>query len=547
MMRIAASAMFCAAASAQILSLSTNEGGSQLCFTTKLRQRGTDQLFTPKLYVIDAAGLRLLEQRKAEYFGPVSNDYIFAGRDLSADGTVQATNTEATCFGGSSCLFREKLYTEFTTRAVSVRFGGHGQVSSNGRWGLTWGSTGISTDPAIPIGALTRVDLATGKRAAVGREPAVGGHWIASDGSILTRTLDQWSLARLDGSTPVRFTAPPEWAVLADSGGLIAYEARSEIRLLRAAGGSDQVVGAGQRPSLSRDGSRLAYLGHAGDGTEQVFFCFTVACTPRQITFEPEGIRETVLNGNGGLAFSVTTHNRVIGVDVGNGFRSEYLGPAPELPASPLTVVPGSSYALESSFLTEDPAAVQVWAAGRTAPVLAVSRDRLDYQVPWDAPVGDDAGVLLWSGEPQWEAAAADGIESFLPVPVGLGMFGEYAIHEDWHGLVTADDPASSGEVVHFYAQGLGPVDRSVETGKPSPVARVTTQLRWLYCVEGILGSLDSLYAGLAPGTIGYYQIDLRIPAGLGGQPLNPAVEDGSGTYSFPPIDVRPWPVSDML
>lgn len=537
MARIAAGVVFCAAAAAQISNLSTNEGGFQVCFTTRLRQRGTDQLFTPKLYVIDPQGLRLLEQRKVEYIGQVSSDYIFAGRDMSGGGDVYATNTEATCYGGSSCLFQEKRFTLFVTPGTSFRFGGHGQVSASGHWGLTWGSTGLSIDPAIPIGALTRVDLATGKRIAVGRQPAAGGHWIASDGAVLARGTNQWILARPDGDTPVRFAAPPDWAVLADTGGMIAYEAKGEIRML----GNNAPIGAGRRPSLSYDGSRLAYLGRADDGTEQVFFCFTVACSPRQITFEREGIRETVLNGNGGVAFSVTKHNRVIGVDVGNGFRAEYLGPAPDASANPPTVVPGSSYTLEAAFVSEDPATVQVWAAGRQAPVLAASMERIDYQVPWETRAGAEATVILWSGESPWEAAAADGIADFLPDAAALGARGEYALHEDWRGLVTDDDPATNGEIVHFYARGFGPADRPVETGQPSPVARVAAPLRWFYYTPEVPAPLDATYAGLAPGLIGYYQIDLRIPPMPAATTLYPVVErDDAGQYSFPAIALRP-------
>ena len=101
------------------------------------------------------------------------------------------------------------------------------------------------------------------------------------------------------------------------------------------------------------------------------------------------------------------------------------------------------------------------------------------------------------------------------------------AVHGDWSGLITESIPARRGEIVHLYATGLGPVQASVHTGEPSPaepLPRLTQRLACSYYnTESTLAQLpEPLYAGLAPGLIGVYQVSLRIPPDLdtGGSPL---------------------------
>jgi uncharacterized protein (TIGR03437 family) len=94
------------------------------------------------------------------------------------------------------------------------------------------------------------------------------------------------------------------------------------------------------------------------------------------------------------------------------------------------------------------------------------------------------------------------------------------AAHGDWRGTVTESDLALRAEVVHLYATGLGPVRAPVRTGEPAaadPLPRLTQPLECSYFnTVSTLSHLPSpLYAGLAPGLIGIYQVSLAIPANL--------------------------------
>ena len=84
-------------------------------------------------------------------------------------------------------------------------------------------------------------------------------------------------------------------------------------------------------------------------------------------------------------------------------------------------------------------------------------------------------------------------------------------LHADFR-LVTAAAPAARGEVLQLYLTGLGAVTPAISTGEvaPSqePLARtgVTPQVS----VSGVNAEL--FYSGLAPGLIGVYQLNFRVP-----------------------------------
>jgi uncharacterized protein (TIGR03437 family) len=108
------------------------------------------------------------------------------------------------------------------------------------------------------------------------------------------------------------------------------------------------------------------------------------------------------------------------------------------------------------------------------------------------------------------------------------------AVHEDWSALVTPESPARWGEIIHLYFNGLGPVSPRVPTGEagPSdPPARVTGQFTCEFW-DGGRNASEVLYAGLAPGMVGIYQVSLRVPAGL--RTARPSLNCGFGTGSIP-------------
>ena len=119
---------------------------------------------------------------------------------------------------------------------------------------------------------------------------------------------------------------------------------------------------------------------------------------------------------------------------------------------------------------------------------------------------GTDSGFV--SGVPVFASPAS---------PIG---FANVIVHSGFDSLVTHDKPALAGEIVHIYATGLGVVEPPVALGAVTPTNPLARVIGGVNCsaVEGAGVGATKLpvtvyYAGLAPGLIGYYQIDLLLPA----------------------------------
>ena len=113
------------------------------------------------------------------------------------------------------------------------------------------------------------------------------------------------------------------------------------------------------------------------------------------------------------------------------------------------------------------------------------------------------------------------------------------AAHEDFSGLITSDRPARAGEVIHAYGSGFGPVTEPPRTGEPASASPLSVLVDKIQCELGMGADnvpLQVLFAGLAPGMIGVYQIDLRMPEQLTGTAaILGCSSDASETGAFLP------------
>jgi uncharacterized protein (TIGR03437 family) len=87
------------------------------------------------------------------------------------------------------------------------------------------------------------------------------------------------------------------------------------------------------------------------------------------------------------------------------------------------------------------------------------------------------------------------------------------AIHQDWSSYVTPDRPASPGEVLHLYGTGFSPVQPAVATGMPASASPLAVVPATPMCTSDPGGPTTVVYLGLAPGLVGYYQMDGQLPA----------------------------------
>jgi uncharacterized protein (TIGR03437 family) len=95
--------------------------------------------------------------------------------------------------------------------------------------------------------------------------------------------------------------------------------------------------------------------------------------------------------------------------------------------------------------------------------------------------------------------------------------------------VVTPSNPVHRGDVITIYATGLGRTSPAVESGVPAPAEPLASAVvSPVVTLGGVPMQVE--FAGLTPGEIGVYQINVRIndraPVGMS-VPLS--VSQGSG------------------
>jgi uncharacterized protein (TIGR03437 family) len=204
-------------------------------------------------------------------------------------------------------------------------------------------------------------------------------------------------------------------------------------------------------------------------------------------------------------------------VEVESGVDSQMLGRTPEIAefsaGAAGSQVSMSGWGLAGSSGTH---AIAVTIAGFAAPVLAASPNEIRLQIPWELAVNSytrtPASVVTSSADDTpFEQSPDQAIDLWPLAPQFARTPGNalVAVHEDWSGLVSVMSRAQPGEIVHLYGTGFGPVDPPQRTGFAAvsdPPASLTSLPN--------CGETPVVFAGLAPGFIGLYQISVRLPSG---------------------------------
>jgi uncharacterized protein (TIGR03437 family) len=141
---------------------------------------------------------------------------------------------------------------------------------------------------------------------------------------------------------------------------------------------------------------------------------------------------------------------------------------------------------------------------GVRAPILDMSPERIEVQIPWDIPVGPASIAVSVNGA----LSAPRLVESRLTTPVIYGV-----LHAD--GLpVTAEYPLSKGETVAIYATGLGAVNMNLDSGATGPLDPLAATVVKPDVRVGE-AAMEVTFSGLAPGFVGLYQVNAIAPDSL--------------------------------
>lgn len=156
--------------------------------------------------------------------------------------------------------------------------------------------------------------------------------------------------------------------------------------------------------------------------------------------------------------------------------------------------------------------AVTVQINGLTAPLLYVSPLQINAQVPWEVTPGSAVLSVTHAGQ-----AASQTVAVAAAGPAIFTIDGTYAaaLNQDYR-VNSQDHAAVAGKAIFLFGTGLGAVSPAVATGAAAafePLSWVTAKVTAMVGGE----SAGVLYAGLAPGFAGLWQMNLQLPSDVSG------------------------------
>jgi uncharacterized protein (TIGR03437 family) len=446
---------------------------------------------------------------------------------VSGDGSVVGYTMNLICAAAMPCGAQN---VESFLKSPTAKDLGPGalQLSRNGQWALMVVPNDLAGGPpgsVNPPGYATLMNLQTGQTASVPLPPD-GSRAIASDGSVLTPT----GVWKAGGITPVVYGSAVQnflfpSPILSDDGSTIVYASFTQLVSHDVASGNETVVADNAPVSLyavSADGRYVLYGAialTAGEELQQTFIADAAAGQSYPIPLDSgESVTAGALNSSGTLAFLATSEGRVVQVSPAGGQTvalTEILSRVNYLTNLTQPVVPGSLSRF-SGYFTGDAQSLQgkLLIDGQTLPVLSVDAGTITAQVPWEVRTGTRPFQMnLPTASPFYQSSNVNVLTmrfQFEQTDPRQGLFGFKFLNEDFSALAT--NPLPAGAILHAYATGLGTVNGSVQTGVPvadGAIIPIQGAITCQFLPQS--ANAQTLFAGLAPGLMGIYQVDFQL------------------------------------
>jgi uncharacterized protein (TIGR03437 family) len=140
-----------------------------------------------------------------------------------------------------------------------------------------------------------------------------------------------------------------------------------------------------------------------------------------------------------------------------------------------------------------------------------VSDTQINAQVPFSAAPGTEVPVVVRNGG---QASVPKPLAVLETAPALFRLPSGQALAMGPAGLLSPENPAHPGDTIVLYCVGLGEVTPPVNSGavvSASPLSHVTRS------VTVLTGGMEAnaVFAGLTPGAVGLYQVNVTLPEGL--------------------------------
>ena len=138
------------------------------------------------------------------------------------------------------------------------------------------------------------------------------------------------------------------------------------------------------------------------------------------------------------------------------------------------------------------------------APLYYLSGGQINAQIPTELQPDRQYPILVNSG------VAFTLPDTITITQVSPGLL-NFAQHADF-SLIAPDSPAKAGESIHLYLVGMGATSPAVVSGAAAPGSPfATASVQPVVTIGGSAAAVS--FAGLTPGSVGLYQIDVEVPA----------------------------------
>ena len=157
---------------------------------------------------------------------------------------------------------------------------------------------------------------------------------------------------------------------------------------------------------------------------------------------------------------------------------------------------------------------------GVEAPLFFSSGGQVNAQIPFELAPNSRPHVVVQTRRDGSGPEAVTVPETITLAEARPGIFsinqqgtGQGAILDAQGRLVDSAAPAAAGEIIQVFCTGLGATNPQVASGEAAPAAEPLARV--VVLVEAQVGGQPATvhFAGLAPGFVGLYQVNVEIPA----------------------------------